>query len=67
MTPEVVSPYIKSSYSGQNNNCVEVAATASGGRAVRDSKEPGRPSLYVTREGWQAFLGGVERGVFGAQ
>ena len=67
MIPQVVGPFRKSSYSLQEGNCVEVAATASGGRAVRDSKEPGRPSLYVTREGWQAFLGGVERGVFGAQ
>ena len=62
MTPEVVSPYIKSSYSGQNNNCVEVAATASGGRAVRDSKDLGLPSLYFTSEGWQAFIQGIEHG-----
>lgn len=64
MTPEVIGPYRKSSYSGQEGNCVEIAATADGGRAVRDSKDPHRPSLYFTGEGWQAFLLGVERGAF---
>ncbi|WP_421106479.1 DUF397 domain-containing protein [Streptomyces sp. NEAU-S77] len=66
MTPEVVGPYRKSSYSGQEGNCVEVAATVSGGRAVRDSKDPGRPSLRFTREGWQAFIHGIENGTFDA-
>ncbi|MFF3939087.1 DUF397 domain-containing protein [Streptomyces phaeofaciens] len=53
---EVVSPFRKSSYSGQQGNCVEVAATVGDGRAVRDSKQPGGPLLTVSREGWQAFL-----------
>ena len=53
---EVVSPFRKSSYSGQQGNCVEVAPTVGGGRAVRDSKQPGGPLLTVSREGWQAFL-----------
>ncbi|MFF5673813.1 DUF397 domain-containing protein [Streptomyces hygroscopicus] len=64
MTPEVIGPYIKSSYSGQNNNCVEIAVTSNGGRAVRDSKNPGGPSLHFTGEGWRAFLRGVEGGAF---
>ncbi|GAA2599418.1 MULTISPECIES: DUF397 domain-containing protein [Streptomyces] len=55
---EVVSPFRKSSYSGQENNCVEVAHTAPGdGRAVRDSKQQDGPLLTVSRDGWQAFLG----------
>jgi hypothetical protein len=54
---EVVSPFWKSSYSGQENACVEVAHTASGGRAVRDSKDPSGPLLTVSRDEWQAFLG----------
>lgn len=37
---KVVSPFWKSSYSGQENACVEVADTATHGRAVRDSKHP---------------------------
>ncbi|MBF8174741.1 DUF397 domain-containing protein [Streptomyces olivaceus] len=53
---EVVSPFWKSSYSGQENACVEVADTAPGGRAVRDSKRQDGPLLTVSRNGWQAFL-----------
>ncbi|QKW28090.1 DUF397 domain-containing protein [Streptomyces seoulensis] len=53
---EVVSPFRKSSYSGQENNCVEVAATGPGGRAVRDSKRQGGPLLTVSGDSWRAFL-----------
>ncbi|MEU4147205.1 DUF397 domain-containing protein [Streptomyces parvulus] len=53
---EVISPFWKSSYSGQENACVEVADTAPAGRAVRDSKQQDGPLLTVSREGWQAFL-----------
>ncbi|MGW6013027.1 DUF397 domain-containing protein [Streptomyces sp. NPDC055210] len=56
--PEAIGPFRKSSYSGAESNCVEVADTAVGGRAVRDSKQPesDAPVLTVSREGWQAFL-----------
>ncbi|MFH8221513.1 DUF397 domain-containing protein [Streptomyces sp. NPDC018057] len=53
---EVVSPFRKSSYSGQENNCVEVADTALGGLVVRDSKQQDGSLLIVSREGWQAFV-----------
>ncbi|WP_181794796.1 DUF397 domain-containing protein [Streptomyces sp. WELS2] len=53
---EVVSPFWKSSYSGQENACVEVADTAPGGRAVRDSKQDNGPLLTVSRDSWQAFI-----------
>ncbi|MFJ8938363.1 DUF397 domain-containing protein [Streptomyces sp. NPDC102365] len=56
---ELISPFWKSSYSGAENACVEVARTAAGGRAVRDSKQPesdGGPLLTVSRESWHAFL-----------
>ena len=55
---EVVSPFWKSSYSGAENACVEVADTAAHGRAVRDSKNPedGVTLLIVSRESWQDFL-----------
>ncbi|MFF8993251.1 DUF397 domain-containing protein [Streptomyces sp. NPDC014983] len=53
---EVVSPFWKSSYSGQENACVEVVDTAPAGRAVRDSKQNDGPLLTVSRETWQAFL-----------
>lgn len=53
---EVVGPFRKSSYSGQENACVEVAGTTTGGRAVRDSKREDSPLLAVSRESWRAFL-----------
>lgn len=62
---EPIGPFRKSSYSGQENNCVEVAATAGGGRAVRDSKEQNGPLLSFTRNGWQAFVTGAQAGAFG--
>ncbi|MFJ3892940.1 DUF397 domain-containing protein [Streptomyces sp. NPDC090083] len=54
---EVVSPFWKSSYSGAENACVEVADTAAHGRAVRDSKRPeDSASLTVSREAWLSFV-----------
>lgn len=64
MTPKVIGPFRKSSYSGAENNCVEVAATNNGGRAVRDSKDPSGPSLYFTPTEWAAFLVGARNGKF---
>ncbi len=46
----------KSSYSGQNGNCVEVACNLPALVAVRDSKSPEAPHLLVSPETWQAFL-----------
>ncbi|MDO0913978.1 DUF397 domain-containing protein [Streptomyces sp. DT2A-34] len=53
---EVVSPFWKSSYSQPETNCVEVADTTPGGRAVRDSKQQDGPLLTVSRDSWQAFV-----------
>ncbi|OIJ96642.1 DUF397 domain-containing protein [Streptomyces colonosanans] len=53
---EDVSHLWKSSCSGQENACAEVADTAPGGRAVRDSKQRHGPLLTVSRESGQAFL-----------
>jgi hypothetical protein len=53
---ELVGPFRKSSYSGQQGNCVEVAPTADHGRAVRDSKRQDGPLLTVSREGWREFV-----------
>ena len=50
----------KSSYSGQGNTCVEVAHLPDGGRAVRDSKDPG-PILRFTSTEWRAFLKAVKK------
>lgn len=55
---ESTGPFWKSSYSAGEGNCVEVADTATHGRAVRDSKHPedGVTLLTVSRESWQGFL-----------
>nr|WP_203729413.1 DUF397 domain-containing protein [Streptomyces sp. SID12501] len=56
---------MKSSYSGTQSNCVEVAPTATGGRAVRDSKDQTGPMLTFAPGDWQAFIAGAKPGVFG--
>lgn len=55
----------KSSYSGNEGTCVEVASLADGGRAVRDSKDPAGPALRFTAAEWSAFTAGVQAGEFG--
>ncbi|WP_405671736.1 DUF397 domain-containing protein [Streptomyces sp. NBC_01530] len=53
---QVVGPFWKSSYSGQQGDCVEVADTTDQGRAVRDSKQQHGPLLTVSRDSWHAFI-----------
>ncbi|MFJ8001840.1 DUF397 domain-containing protein [Streptomyces sp. NPDC096310] len=52
----------KSSASGAENNCVEVAEIPGGGRAIRDSKNPQREPLRFTATEWAAFRSGVITG-----
>jgi Domain of unknown function (DUF397) len=60
----------KSTHSGGNGSCVEVAAVrgskeASGHViAVRDSKNRGGPVLTFTPAAWDAFTAGVRDGEF---
>lgn len=55
----------KSSSSNQGSNCVEVMETDDGGFLVRDTKDNGTgPTLAFTRNEWDAFLEGAERGEF---
>jgi hypothetical protein len=56
--------WVKSSYSGNNGNCVEVAALHDH-VATRDSKNPAGPALLFTTEAWNAFLTSVTTGEFG--
>jgi hypothetical protein len=63
-TPAIVGPFVKSSASGQQDNCVEVAPLSNGGKAVRDSKDQAGPVLRFTPDEWSAFLVGVEAGEF---
>jgi hypothetical protein len=51
--------WAKSSHSGPNGNCVEVARNLPGIVAVRDSKNPGGPVLMLTRRQWKALTEGI--------
>jgi predicted secreted Zn-dependent protease len=53
----------KSSRSGGNGNCVEVAITSEG-VAVRDTKDRSKPAHTYTHAEWDAFVGGVKDGEF---
>ncbi|WP_441250667.1 DUF397 domain-containing protein [Kitasatospora sp. McL0602] len=55
----------KSTYSGPNGNCVEIALPSTATVAVRDSKNPGGPQLHFSKEAWAAFATAAGSGVFG--
>ena len=54
----------KSSRSGAQGNCVEVAANLPGVVSVRDSKDPDGPKLAFAAAEWDAFIAGVRDGQF---
>jgi len=54
----------KSSFSGGNGQCVEVAEVSGGGRFVRDTKDRSRPAHFFTDAEWRAFVQGVKAGEF---
>ncbi|MBW1603163.1 DUF397 domain-containing protein [Streptomyces sp. JJ66] len=56
--------WVKSSYSGNNGNCVEVAVLPGCGRALRDSKNPDGPALMFTAGEWHTFAAGVSHDGF---
>lgn len=51
----------RSTRSGQNGNCVEIAQVA-GIVAVRDSKNVGTPPILLPHAGWRALLANVDAG-----
>lgn len=56
----------KSSYSGYNGDCVEVAVLNPGQVGVRDSKAHGfGPVLRLSTAEWSAFLAEVRAGALG--
>ncbi|QFQ98206.1 DUF397 domain-containing protein [Streptomyces phaeolivaceus] len=65
MTSEFIGHFRKSSYSGGQGDCVEVAPLSTGARAIRDSKDPHRPLLELGPDSWRAFLDGAKGGLFG--
>lgn len=58
MTAPELDPIVwrKSSYSGDNGNCVEVGWPGAPGVAVRDSKQPAGRTLAFDVPGWRTFL-----------
>jgi hypothetical protein len=55
----------KSTYSGEQGDCVEVALLGDGRVAVRDSKDAGDgPVLTFTAAEWRAFAAGMADGQF---
>ncbi|MEV4672758.1 DUF397 domain-containing protein [Actinomadura sp. NPDC049382] len=51
----------KSSYSGDGNNCVEVAALPAH-VGVRDSKDPDARPIEVSSAGWRGLVAAVKAG-----
>ena len=47
--------WLKSTYSNNGGNCVEVASSPPAKVAVRDSKNPEGPKLVFAAASWQAF------------
>ncbi|MEU0540111.1 DUF397 domain-containing protein [Nocardia sp. NPDC005978] len=56
--------FVKSSASGGNANCVEVAKLPGGDVAVRHSKVPGGHVIVYSPSEWAAFTAGVRAGEF---
>lgn len=56
----------KSSHSGGNGECVELAVPAASAVAVRDSKDPEGPQLRFSDDAWSAFVDEVVAGGFGS-
>ncbi|WP_227998867.1 DUF397 domain-containing protein [Nocardia australiensis] len=59
--------WFKSSYSGGQTSCVEVAWVEGGVVGVRDSKNPTGPALVFSPSAWDAFTAGVVGGDFKQQ
>ncbi|WP_324614712.1 DUF397 domain-containing protein [Streptomyces albireticuli] len=61
-----IAGWRKSSYSGLENDCVEVADGHPGVVPVRDSKAPCGPVIVLGSGAWSDFVDGVKAGSFPA-
>ncbi|MFE9409360.1 DUF397 domain-containing protein [Streptomyces sp. NPDC006704] len=59
MSNRTTFEFHKSSYSGGQGECVEVASNVSSVTAVRDSKTPTGPVLILPDAAWSAFVASV--------
>ncbi|MFE7661113.1 MULTISPECIES: DUF397 domain-containing protein [Streptomyces] len=70
MTTTTDTPrWIKSSFSENGGQCVEVAANLAVSRGVvpvRDSKDPRGPVLTIAPAAWSEFVGSVKAGELSA-
>ncbi|KJY26759.1 DUF397 domain-containing protein [Streptomyces sp. NRRL S-495] len=57
--------WVKSSYSQNGGNCIEVTPDFPGLAPVRDSKDPSGPTLLFPTDAWRSFVAGVQAGEFG--
>ncbi|MFD4656127.1 DUF397 domain-containing protein [Kitasatospora sp. NPDC058444] len=57
--------WLKSSYSQQGGDCLEVARDARALMPVRDSKDPQGAVLVFPAEAWESFVTAVRSGEFG--
>jgi len=53
----------KSTYSGGNGSCVEIADLGTAA-AVRDSKDRNGPRLIFAADEWSSFLDGIKAGSY---
>ncbi|MEV0079677.1 DUF397 domain-containing protein [Nocardia neocaledoniensis] len=56
--------WFKSTRSGADKDCVEVAFLYGGRVGVRDSKNPAGPALVFDGPSWDAFTAGIDSGAF---
>lgn len=61
---EITTAWRKSSYSGANGNCLEIAATVDGLVAIRNSNRPNDGAILYTKDELRAFLAGAKDGEF---
>ncbi|MFJ9842399.1 DUF397 domain-containing protein [Kitasatospora sp. NPDC101155] len=66
MNPELSDArWVKSSYSDNGGECVEIAPGFPGVVPVRDSKDPQGPALVFPVPAWESFLAAIRDSEFG--